>query len=56
MKDEGLMPTGTFKARGAAVGVSRATRARRTGARHADQRQRRRGVGHLRGAGRDGQR
>ncbi len=24
MKDEGLMPTGTFKARGAAVGVSRA--------------------------------
>jgi threonine synthase len=25
MKDEGLIPTGTFKARGAAVGVSRAT-------------------------------
>ena len=25
MKDEGLVPTGTFKARGAAVGVSRAT-------------------------------
>jgi threonine synthase len=24
MKDEGLIPTGTFKARGAAVGVSRA--------------------------------
>jgi threonine synthase len=24
MKDEGLLPTGTFKARGAAVGVSRA--------------------------------
>ena len=24
MKDEGLVPTGTFKARGAAVGVSRA--------------------------------
>jgi threonine synthase len=24
MKDEGLLPTGTFKARGATVGVSRA--------------------------------
>ena len=28
MKDEGLIPTGSFKARGAAVGVSRAARAR----------------------------
>ena len=45
MKDEGLIPTGTFKARGAAVGVSRAAELGVSGDRHADQRQRRRGLG-----------
>ena len=42
MKDEGLIPTGTFKARGAAVGVVPRARARREGGRDADERQRRR--------------
>ncbi len=41
MKDESLIPTGTFKARGAAVGVSRAAELGVSGDRHADQRQRR---------------
>jgi len=45
MKDEGLTPTGTFKARGAAVGVSRAAELGVTGVGHADQRQRRLGLG-----------
>ena len=35
MKDEGLVPTGAFKARGAAVGVSRAAELGVTGDRHA---------------------
>ena len=52
MKDEGLIPTGSFKARGAAVGVSRAARAGRPARRDADERQRRRGLGGLRRAGR----
>ena len=44
MKDEGLIPTGTFKARGAAVGVSRAAELGVSADRHADQRQRRGGL------------
>ena len=49
MKDEGLVPTGTFKARGAAVGVRACPRARREGHRHADEWERRCCMGGLRG-------
>jgi threonine synthase len=41
MEDEGVIPTGTFKARGAAVGVSRAAELGGDWCRDADQRQRR---------------
>ena len=54
MKDEGLLPTGTFKARGAAVGVSRA---RELGIRRIampTNGNAGRGLGHVRGPGRDG--
>ena len=56
MKDEGSLPTGTFKARGAAVGGLAGSRARHRGHRHADERQRRRGVGGVLGASRDAER
>ena len=48
MKDEGLVPTGAFKARGAAVGRVPGRGAGRHGDRDADQRQRRCGLGRLR--------
>ena len=44
MKDESIIPTGSFKARGAAVGVSRAREPRHHPLRHAHQRQRRCGL------------
>ena len=56
MKDEGLIPTGSFKARGAAVGVSRAAELDVACDRHADQRERRFGMGALRSARRPGAR
>ena len=52
VKDEGLIPTGSFKARGAAVGREPGPRAGRRADRDAHQRQRGRGLGHVRGAGR----
>ena len=51
-RTRGCMPTGSFKARGAAVGVSRAAELGVRAHRDADQRQRRRGLGHLRRPGR----
>ena len=48
IKDEGLIPTGSFKARGAAVGVSRAAELGRRPRRDADQRQRWRRMGDVR--------
>ena len=54
VKDEGLTPTGSFKARGRGGRREPGPGAGRRADRHADQRQRGGGLGDVRGAGRDG--
>ena len=52
IKDEGLNPTGSFKARGLSAAVTRARALKAKALGHSDGRQRRRGARRLRGEGR----